>query len=142
MSSDYKSSIYQCCNTIKDWTSQRSNPLFNLIIIVLLLILLILAIYHECNNYSLLFKTPDLSTSENTCEIYACHAKEEAIWKSIYISTFVSSMLILFFLYSYRIPINFTLILIIFASVFFPMYLMRNYKAFHYYGPLCDKAKK
>lgn len=142
MPEDYKSSIYKCCNKIRDWTSQRSNPLFNLIIIVLLLILLILAIYHECNNYILLFNTPTLTASGDTCDIYACHAKEEAIWKSIYIATFVSSMIILFFLYSFRIPINFALILIIFAAVFFPMYLMRNYKAFHYYGPLCDKSKK
>lgn len=142
MSQSSKPDIYQSCVGIKDWTCQKSNPLFNTIIIVVLIVFLGLAIYHECRNYKLVFNMENMSESDNTCETYACHAKEEAVWKSVYISSFVSAMIILFFLYSYHVNITFTLILIVFVSIFLPSYLMRNYKAFHYYGPLCDKARK
>lgn len=122
--------------------------LIEVIILILLLILLILAIVWEAQdkgrvlNLTPIYDMEDEEQIQQACTEYACYPAEQGIsWRVIYISTFIASLIVMVILYYFNVLISWPMFFLIFAAVFFTVYLIDHLILFHFYKEICYSAQ-
>lgn len=118
---------------------------------IILLLLLIMAIKFEKDDMSRISKRQEVYSIKNRKKrekeyiFYGSFNSENNImWRSIYISTFISVACIIYML-RYTFPqINFKLIhaIMIFAIIFLIFYGSNIFRTFHFYRVMTSKLKK
>jgi len=113
---------------------------------VLLSILFLLAFYWEYKDYHRMYKRPYIKDIKNTNQkikeltFYSTYNyKNNIYWRSIFIISIISILIINYIMKSYSIDIKQEVLIICLIVIFLVQYFVNNFKVFHLYRIMSSK---
>lgn len=118
--------------------------LINFFIIILFIFFISLSIIGEFNDAENYDDIPHVSKylkNHNDCEIYGCYFYNRVIWRLVMISSIISSIGIIYFLYMLNYKVSLSLFVLIWLIIFLTGYATDNFSNYHVLKDTCDKSK-
>ena len=118
----------------------RGNNIIALLFVFGLAIATAIALKNEIREFNSILEIPKYSENEDPV-YYACKSQSRVLWRDSIIGAFFSTLTIFFFLYVLKYPVNAVLFIIMMGVIFIILYLMSNFRNFHWYKEICIAAQ-